>query len=210
MIAPFRKSLVGQLAEFGQNGFLIILPQIRRQVEIAVRHLRGDVREEFIAEVIARAYCMWFRLAAQGRAQIARPTPLARFAMRQVRAERRVGSRANGQDVFSATARRKHGFGMERLDRIDNQSTAWQQLVVEDRRAGPAETAAARVDLAAWLRTLSTRNRRIAMALACGETTGIVAQQFGLSAGRVSQLRSWLRQHWERFQLGTGTSKFGI
>ena len=33
-----------------------------------------------------------------------------------------------------------------------------------------------------------------------GETTCAVARQFGLSAGRVSQLRVWLQEHWEQFQ----------
>ena len=72
-------------------------------------------------------------------------------------------------------------------------------MLVEDRKAGPAETAIARLDLSAWMCTLSKRNRRIAKALSLGETTNAVARQFGLSAGRVSQLRVWLREHWERF-----------
>ncbi len=54
----------------------------------------------------------------------------------------------------------------------------------------------------AWLRTLSKRNRQIARALAVGETTNAVAQQFGLSAGRISQLRNLFRAHWERFHGG--------
>ena len=68
-------------------------------------------------------------------------------------------------------------------------------MLVEDRRAGPAETAAARLDLTAWLGTLSKRNRLIAKALSMGETTGDVARRYALSPGRVSQLRVWLREH---------------
>ena len=71
---------------------------------------------------------------------------------------------------------------------------------MEDRRAGPAEVAAARLDLAAWYRTLSKRNRKIASALSMGETTRDVARRYALSPGRVSQLRVWLRKHWEQFQ----------
>ena len=56
--------------------------------------------------------------------------------------------------------------------------------------------------LSAWLRTLTKRNRQIARALSLGETTCDVAKRFGLSAGRVSQLRGWLRVHWESFQGG--------
>ena len=33
-----------------------------------------------------------------------------------------------------------------------------------------------------------------------GETTSDVARRYALSLGRVSQLRVWLRKHWEQFQ----------
>jgi len=101
---------------------------------------------------------------------------------------------------LSPAARRLHGFTVERFDQKDPQTGVWNEQLVEDRRAGPAETATARMDLAAWLRTLSKRNRQIAKALSVGETTAAVAQKFSLSPGRVSQLRDWLRQHWEQFQ----------
>jgi hypothetical protein len=50
---------------------------------------------------------------------------------------------------------------------------------------------------------LKRQLRRIARALALGEQTKIVAQRFGLTAGRISQLRGWFRRHWERFQAET-------
>ena len=64
------------------------------------------------------------------------------------------------------------------------------RLLVEDRKAGPAETAAARMDLAAWFGTLTKRNRKIAKALALGEPTAAAAKKFGISPGRISQLRT--------------------
>jgi DNA-binding NarL/FixJ family response regulator len=62
-----------------------------------------------------------------------------------------------------------------------------------------AEIAAARIDVAAWLRSLAPRNRRIAKTLAMGETTTDVAQKFHLSRPRVSQLRDELKSSWEKF-----------
>ena len=103
---------------------------------------------------------------------------------------------------MSPCASKLHGFTVERFDQRDQQTGIWNEQLVEDRRAGRPQTAAARLDLAAWLRTLSKRNRQIARALSVGETTGDVAQRFGLTAGRVSQLRVWLREHWEQFQGG--------
>ena len=76
----------------------------------------------------------------------------------------------------------------------------WRAALVEDRRAGPAEIAAARIDLAAWFRSLSRRNRRIARSLATGESTCGVATQFKLSSARISQLRGELEASWRAFQ----------
>ena len=120
-----------------------------------------------------RAY---IRLVRRGKHDLAYPTPLAQFAIRQVRDGRRVGGRLKATDILSPCASRLHGFRVERLDQRDPQTGVWNEQLVEDRRAGPAQTAAARLDLAAWLRTLSKRNRRIARALSVGETTGAVAQ----------------------------------
>ena len=125
---------------------------------------------------------------------------LGKYAIRQVRAGRRVGGRQKATDIMSPCASRLHGFTVERFDQRDQQTGIWNEQLVEDRRAGPAQTAVARLDLAAWYRTLSKRNRKIAGALSRGETTAEVARAIALSPGRVSQLRVWLREHWEQFQ----------
>ena len=142
-------------------------------------------------------------LCSKAKQAVAFPTPLAQFAIRQVRAGRRVGSRLNSLDILSGNARRTRGLIVESLDQRDPQSGTLNHLLIEDRHAGPAETAAARMDVRAWLGTLSRQQRRIAKALALGETTNVVARKFGVSPARISQLRSWFRQHWERFQAGT-------
>jgi hypothetical protein len=46
---------------------------------------------------------------------------------------------------------------------------------------GPVETAATRIDWAAWLRSLSRRPRTISSVLAGGETTQVAARRFHLS-----------------------------
>ena len=71
--------------------------------------------------------------------------------------------------------------------------------LVQDRHAGPADTAAARIDFVDWLRTLGGRRRRIAETLAKGETTSVAAAKFKVSLGRISQVRRELQDDWERF-----------
>jgi hypothetical protein len=203
MIAPVRIAVLDQNPRSLQERFLAILPQIRRQSAWALRGLRAEAREELAQEILANAFCAFTRLARRGKLASAYPTPLACFAIRQVRCGRRVGNRQNANDLFSLNARKARRLTILRLEQPDERSGIWNQLLVEDRHAGPAETAAARLDLTAWYETLPRRNRRIAKALAQGESTSGVARQFGLSPGRISQLRAWLRMHWEQFQGGT-------
>ena len=111
----------------------------------------------------------------------------------------------NIRDVLSGYAQHHKGFEVERLDQFDEHEDCWQEIVVEDKRATPAEIAACRIDFASWLRLLSGRHRMIALTLAAGETTCVVAKKFDVSPGRISQLRLWLKESWERFQ-GEGES----
>jgi transposase-like protein len=71
---------------------------------------------------------------------------------------------------------------------------------VEDKRATPADVAACRIDFAEWLRRLTARLRKIALALAAGETTSAAARMFGVTPARISQIRQWLKESWEAFQ----------
>ena len=186
-----------------QIRFLEMLPAIRRHAQYCFRKLPPEIQDELIQESIANCFVACGRLAQRRKLAAAYPSPLVRFAVAQIRAGRRVGGQLNVHDILSPPARRAHRLTIERIDhQCDERSGIWDQLVVEDRHAGPAETAAARLDLAAWFRTLSKQNRRIARALAIGEPTGAVARQFGLSPGRISQLRTWFRLHWEQFQGG--------
>jgi FixJ family two-component response regulator len=57
------------------------------------------------------------------------------------------------------------------------------------------------------LRQLTARLRKIALALAAGETTKGAAKHFGLSPARVSQLREVLKKSWEAFQSGTDAGR---
>jgi hypothetical protein len=53
---------------------------------------------------------------------------------------------------------------------------------VENKRATPADIAACRIDFTAWLRLLPTVRRKIALALASGETTCAAAKKFGVTS----------------------------
>jgi len=180
--------------------FLMMLPSIREQARLAFRAAQPELKEELIAEVAANAFVAFSRLVQLGKEDVAYATPLAQYAIKQVRCGRRVGSKLNIRDVSSRHAQFAKGIVMERLDNFDPEAGEWREALVEDRHAGPAQTAAARIDVAAWFRSLARKKRRIAQTLARGEGTGKVASMFGLTAGRVSQLRRELQESWEEFQ----------
>jgi hypothetical protein len=180
--------------------FIAMLPAISEQANFAFRRLPLEAREELVQEVVAQAYSLFVRLCQRRKPALVYPTPLAQFAIRKVRAGRRLGSPSNRRDVTSPCAGVAKGFTIERLDRFNRRTGHWREALVEDRTAGPAETAVARIDWAAWLRSLSRRQRTIASVLATGETTGVAARRFRLSPARISQMRVWFRESWQRFQ----------
>jgi hypothetical protein len=179
--------------------FLELLPIIRDQAQFAFRRVPFDVQEELIQETVSQAYALFVRLVQRGKTALAYATSLAQFAIRRVKAGRRLGSRCNRRDLTSPCVESSKSIMLKRLDRIDPRIGEWRELLLEDHTAGPAQIVEIRIDFADWLETLSSRDRRLAETLAQGETTGFVARSFKVSAARVSQLRRDLCDSWHRF-----------
>ena len=179
--------------------FLTMLPKIQDHARFHFRHLNADHREEAIQEVVCNCCQAYARLAEQGRAVTATWSSLAKYAVAQVRVGRRVGSPLNVKDVTSPYCQLQKRVNGCPLDRWDKQDQEWTQMVVEDRNSTPVEVAAFRIDFREFLRSLSRRDRRIAIELAQRQATGWIAQKFQISAGRVSQLRRELCEAWQRF-----------
>jgi hypothetical protein len=148
---------------------------------------------------IANSFVAFTRLAELNKLDLAYPGVLARYAVAQMQAGRRVGNRLNIRDVASPYAQKMKGIRLERLDGYDPVDQQWQEVLVEDRRAGPFDIVRIKLDFTAWLRSLPSKLRRIAKTLATGERTGDVARRFGLSEARVSQLRRELAASWDDF-----------
>ena len=180
-------------------GFLALLPHIRDQLRFALRRLPPDERAEAMAECIAHVTVSYARLFEQGKLDVAFPTSLADFAIRQYFAGRRVGNRLNVDDVTSPWAQRQRGFTVKSLDQR-NPAGEWKEIVVQDRRSTPAEVAASRIDVEDWLDGLPRLKRGVAETLGAGETTTETASRFGVTPGRVSQIRRELEVDWGDFQ----------
>ena len=197
MIAPLRKSRRPHPA--WQRAFLAMLPPMVQHFRLAFRHLRPEARAEAVQEATANACVAYQRLVKQGRTDRAFPSALARFAVKQVNDCRRVGTSQYIRDALSELAQRKRRVVLERLDHFDKDLEEWQEAIVEDYRTPVFDQVWFRVDFPAWLACLRPRDRKIAKSLAVGNSTGEAARKFGVSAGRVSQLRREFHASWKKF-----------
>ena len=180
--------------------FLKMVPKITDHASYSFRHLKGDNRDEMVQEVVTNALKAYVRLVEQGRPEDATWSSLARYAVRQVCDGRQVGTSLNVRDVCSRHCQKRKGVRVRSLSRWDDQDQEWKELIVEDGRSTPADVAAFRIDFREFLRTLSRRNRKVALRLAKGHATSWIARKFKISAGRVSQLRRELHEAWQKFQ----------
>ena len=179
--------------------FLAMLPRIELHARIAFRDFAGDALDEAVQETIVNALAAFVRLVERGRADLAYASVLAGFAVAQIRDGRKVGTRMNVREVLSRYAQQRKQFSVWRLDRYDTEQEQWIEAVVEDHRTPVADQVWFRIDFPEWLSRLASRQRRIARALAVGNSTSDVANQFGISPGRVSQIRRELYQSWRSF-----------
>ncbi len=174
-------------------------PDILRHARKAFLSLDPEARADAVEEVLVSAMLAYVRLHQRGKVELAYPSVLVRFAVAQYRVGRRVGEKLNCRDVLSPYARRQNSIQVVPFHGYDRDGDHWREVLVEDKHAGPAETAAARIDVAEWFASLPRHDRKIAEALSQGSTTQAVAKRFHLSPGRISQKRREFLEGWHRF-----------
>jgi hypothetical protein len=186
-----------------RRSFLQCLPQIMAVAGYAFRRHRFDEREERIAEAVAWTWVLFVRVQRRGKNPKEFPTAVAKFAVKYVRKGRLLGQSRNSKELYTALSASENRRSLVSLDELEPQTcTPWKEILVESRAFSPADTACTRIDMNAWLNSLSRRDRRLAERLATGERTGRIARAFGVSTARISQLRQEFRRSWQRFQNG--------
>ena len=184
-----------------QSKFLEMLPSIEAGLSRAFWYLPAEARDDAVGEGVATCLHMYARVHARGRADLVTAGSLVRLAARRVRAGRGVGRQMNSRDVLSqGVPVQRHELGA--VVYRNGVSADWLEAVVATRHGSIPERVALRIDVPQWLRRLSRRMQRIAKDLAIGCTTGEVAGKYGLSAGRISQIRKELYVSWKDFQQG--------
>lgn len=181
--------------------FLAILPRIENHARIYFRHLKCPVKkEEAVAEAVALAWKWFVRLVRRGKDVSGFVSTLAAFAAKAVRSGRRVCGMEKGKDVLSPRAQMRHGFTVSKLpDHSTLETNPLNEALQDNRRSPVPDQVAFRLDFPRWLRSYSPRDRHIILAMTMNERTSELAVRFGLTPGRISQLRRSYHGDWERF-----------
>jgi hypothetical protein len=193
--------------------FLVLLPRIELHARVYFRFMKPDRKEEAVAETVALAWHWFLRLTARGKDVTPFVSALASYAARAVLSGRRLCGQLPARDVLSVAAQRRHGFTVQALPQstrhpfdevyasVQGQRhiDALEEMLRDNTVTPPPDQAAFRIDFAAWRRTRTERDRRLMADLMVGERTSQVAQEYGITAGRVSQLRREFHDDWVRF-----------
>ena len=184
-----------------QLAFLSILPRIERHGRVYFRHVRcPDRKADAIGEMVALSWRWFVRLAEQGKDATRFPSVLATFAARAVYSGRRLAGACKAKDALSPAAQRRHGFAVGRLPDFSTLNGNPLAEALQDNTRSPVpDQVAFRFDFPAWLSSLGARDRGIAQDMAQGHRTGELAETYGLSPARVSQLRRQFHRDWQRF-----------
>src|SRR3954470_17925736 len=178
-----------------------VLPRVERHGRVYFRHVRcPDRKEELLAELRGLAWKWYVRLVRRGKDVLAFVSALATFAARAVHSGRRVCGHEKSKDATSPYAQRKHGFAVGKLPDFSTLNGSPLEEALQDNTVSPVpEQVAFRLDFPSWLTTLSHRDRNLVTDMGLGERTLDLADQYGCSAGRISQKRRWFAEDWRRF-----------
>lgn len=196
------------------DGFLVIMPRIQVHAQISFRKLRcSQTRADSVQETVALAFRWYTGLIGRSKDPAMFPATFASFAVRAVRNGRRVCGQEAAKDVLSGEAQRKHGFRVEYLatstgrshDRIystvrgQQLMDAYEERLRDNTQTPVFEQVCFRMDWPEWLLTRTDRDRNIIANMAQNARTMDLAQKFGISPARISQLRREYQQDWTRF-----------
>ncbi len=182
-----------------QQGFLTILPWIKRRAKAAFHNLDVEAREDAVAEVIASTMCAYQRLDERDELWRASAAALTRFAIAQYYQGRRVGSAQRSGDVYSRRGKQDSGGRLLHLESPGDREGEWREALVDNRRSPIPAQVAFRLDFPRWLAQLHPRDRLVAERLSLNCSTREVAQELQVSPGRISQLRHELAESWYAF-----------
>jgi hypothetical protein len=174
-----------------QNAFLAILSKIEQIARFHFRHCPcGDRKQDCIGETIALCWIWYRRLMAKGRDPSAFVTTFTRLAALAVSSGRRLCGQETARDALSPVCQRRRRFVAIPLpDECSANRNVYDEALRDNMQSPIPDQVQFRVDYPRWRGTLDDRRRRLVDAMMEGHSTSDLATQFGVTAGRVAQLR---------------------
>jgi hypothetical protein len=168
------------------------LPEIERLARFNFRHLDPDAREEAIQNAVVLAYLSWTRLAEVGKTGEDCFKTVVWWACKHTHRGRQGGGcgKRKAKCVMDYARRRKGNVAIE--GGIDLSYFVGRTATIPD-------AVAFRLDMPAFLATLTPRDREIAHDLASGMGTSEVARKRGVTPAAISQFRTRFRKKYDEF-----------
>jgi len=188
--------------------FAAALPKIRGVAGYRFRRVPcPDAREDRVCETVALCWVWFVRLAQKGRAPDTFVTALAHYGATAVQSGRRACGQEKAGDVLSRRCQRRRGFTVaafqDPADADDPLGGALADALRDNTSTPVPDQVQFRCDFPAWKRRLPGVKERLVDRLALGHRTTDLAAAFGLSAGRISQLRKEFNADYAAFCEGT-------
>ena len=203
-------SLAGVCVAVLHARFLRLLPKIVTHARIVFRGVRCPLKQEDkVQECVALGWKWFLCLSERGKDVFDFPMAFAALLARAVKCGRRLCGQERARDVLSPVAQARHGFRVERLPASTRSPhehlyadphgqallDALEERLRDNTVTPPPDAAAFRVDWPLFLVGLTQRDRDLALFLSLGHSGKAAAAKFGLSPGRVTQLRQrWCRE----------------
>jgi hypothetical protein len=174
-----------------QDAFVALLPKVEQVARWYFRSLRcADRKQDFVFETVAICWLWHRRLATNGRDSCAFIGTMSFLAAKSVYCGRRLCGQEKANDVLSTVCQRRRGFVAGNIDYSGHAASKFiDEALCDNTRTSVVDQVQFRVDFPDWVSGLDDRRQRIVYALMEGRSTSEVANKFGMSAARVSQLR---------------------
>jgi hypothetical protein len=197
-----------------QATFQAIPPRIETHAAIYFRHLRcPQTKADMVREMRSLAWKWLIRLTKKGKDVNDFPVTFVWLLAKAVASGRRLTGMQKAKDVLNPATQKRRGFSVEPLEpstRISHERLyavpnvqelhdAYEERLRDNTLTPVPDQVQFRIDFAAWLDCLTARERKIIQAMAMSEQTKVIAQQFHVSPGRISQMRQELHDDWVRF-----------
>ncbi len=188
--------------------FVAALPKILNVAGYRFRRVPcPDTREDCVCETVALCWVWFVRLVQKGRSPDTFMIALANYGAKAVYSGRRACGQEKARDVLSPRCQRRRGFTVaafqDLVDADDPLGGAIADALYENTSTPVPDQVQFRCDFPAWKHRLPDPKRRLVDMLALGHRTKDLAAMFGLSEGRISQLRKEFNADYAAFCEGT-------